>query len=57
MRRITTMMFLAALFVGCSGGQDEVLENDPKVTEQKTQEYQKQMEEAMKNNKGMPGKR
>lgn len=43
-------------FVGCTGqGEDQVLEYDPEVSEQKSKEYQKQMEEAMKQQQGAQG--
>jgi hypothetical protein len=37
----------AASLSGCSKAQDEVLENDPKVSDQKREEYSQKMREEM----------
>lgn len=50
MRRLACVLF-AACFValpGCGGTEDQVLEYDPEVSEQKAAEYEKEMMEGMK---------
>lgn len=55
MRNVLKAMTLATLVVfglvalpGCAGsGEDEVLENDPEISEQKRTEYEQQMRDAM----------
>ena len=62
MRKLLTLLTLTALIplcsatlVGCSGGAtDEVLDYDPKVSEQKRAEYEQQMREGMQKG-GRPG--
>jgi hypothetical protein len=59
MRRLLAVMTLVALLPlaagtlsGCSKGADEVIENDPKVSEAKRAEYAEQQKQAMQ--KGIP---
>ena len=40
-------VFTSGLIVGCGGPEDEVLDFDPKLSEQKSAEYAKQQKEAM----------
>jgi len=54
MRRLLAVMTLVALLPlasstlsGCSKAADEVIENDPKVSEAKRAEYAEQMKESM----------
>jgi hypothetical protein len=49
------LSFSATVLPGCTGsGEDEVLEYDPEVSEQKRVEYEQQMREAMQK-QGRPG--
>lgn len=66
MRKLTAVLMVMALLPlgaaslsGCSKAQDEVLENDPKVSEQKEKEYSDKMREELQKNmpKGKKGKR
>lgn len=44
---LVTFLFTSGLIVGCGSGEDEVLDFDPKVSEQKSAEYAQQQKEAM----------
>lgn len=53
MRRLACALFAACFIVlpvalpGCGGTEDEVLEYDPEVSEQKGADYEKEMMEGM----------
>ena len=44
---VVTFLFTSGLIIGCGGPKDEVLDYDPKLSEQKSAEYAKQQKEAM----------
>lgn len=44
---VNTFLFTSGLMIGCGGPEDEVLDYDPKVSEQKSAEYAEQQKAAM----------
>ena len=44
---MVTFLFTSGLMIGCGGPEDVMLENDPKLSEQKSAEYAEQQKAAM----------
>ena len=44
---VVTFLFTSGLMIGCGGPEDEVLDYDPKLSEQKSAEYAEQQKAAM----------
>ena len=44
---VVTFLFTSGLMIGCGGPADEVLDYDPKLSEQKSAEYAEQQKAAM----------